>query len=76
MLYFCTIVDGQNGSIETVNTHKGDPPTIMTALPPMLDGRLLPVMVRVLHAQVNRGICYILVRWHGLLDEEVTWEKL
>jgi hypothetical protein len=56
--------------------HKGDPPTSSPPLPPVQDGRLLPVPDRVLRAHLRRGVWYILIQWHGLPAEEATWEQL
>jgi hypothetical protein len=36
--------------------HKGGPFVVLAALPPMLNGRLLPAPERALHAQLWRGV--------------------
>jgi hypothetical protein len=40
------------------------------------DGRLLPALERVLRAQLRRGDWKLLVKWHGLPDDDATWEPL
>ena len=56
--------------------HKGDPPTTPVVLPPTLSGRLLPSPKRALRAQRRRGVWCIFINWHGLPDEDATWELL
>jgi hypothetical protein len=41
-----------------------------------MDGRLLPVPAKVLHAQLSRGVWQVLVQWRGLAEDDDTWEKL
>jgi len=59
-----------------LKAHKGDPPAMPTPLPPIQDGRLLPVPVTALKAQLRRDIWYILIQWQGMTREEATWELL
>ena len=55
---------------------RGDLPTATAAVLPIQDGRLLPAPERVLHAQLHRGDLKLLVKWHGLPDDDATWEPL
>jgi len=55
---------------------RGDLPTTTAAVPPVQDGRLLPAPERVLRAQLRRGDWKLLVKWHGLPDDDATWEPL
>ena len=56
--------------------HRGDTPTTSAALPPILDGRLLPAPARALRAEQRRGIWRVLIEWHGLPTDDATWEPL
>ena len=55
---------------------RGDLPTATAAVPPVQDGRLLPAPEHVLRAQLRRGDWKLLVKWHGLPDDDATWEPL
>ena len=52
----------------------GEPPAAPPALPPTVNGRLLPEPEKVLKAQLHRGVWFILIQWAGLPVEEATWE--
>ncbi|VAI13597.1 unnamed protein product [Triticum turgidum subsp. durum] len=52
----------------------GEPPAAPPALPPTVNGRLLPEPEKVLKAQLRRGVWFILIQWAGLPVEEATWE--
>ena len=54
--------------------HKGDPPTAPAPLPPTLDDRLLPAPKRAIHAQLRRGSWHVLIKWHGMSDDNAIWE--
>jgi hypothetical protein len=55
---------------------RGDPPATPAAVPPVLDGRLLPAPEKVVRAQLRRSNWKLLVKWQGLPDEDATWEPL
>ena len=55
---------------------RGDPPATPAAVPPILDGRLLPAPETVVRAQLRRGNWKLLVKWQGLSEEDATWEPL
>jgi hypothetical protein len=52
--------------------HKGDPPAVPAPLPPTLDGQLLPAPERALRAQLRRDVWHVLIKWHGLSEEDAT----
>jgi hypothetical protein len=62
--------------VALLKAHKGDPPAMPTPLPPTQDGRLLPVPVTALKAQLRCDVWYILIQWQGMTHEEATWELL
>lgn len=43
---------------------------------PIQDGRLLPELEHVLHAQLRQGAWHVLVQWRGLPSDDTTWELL
>jgi transposase InsO family protein len=54
----------------------GAPPTAPAVLPPVQDGRLLPAPEQVLRAKQRRGSWHLLIKWHGLPEDDATWEPL
>jgi hypothetical protein len=54
--------------------YRGETPAATPALPPTSDGCLLPILAKVLRAQLRRGVWYLLIQWEGLPEEEATWE--
>jgi hypothetical protein len=52
------------------------PPTGIPQLPPVAQGRLLPVPDKVLQASPRRGVWHVLVQWGGMNAEQATWEPL
>jgi len=54
----------------------GDLPTEVVQLPPMKNGRVLPVPAHVLKARLNRGQWQILVLWLVRPAANVTWEMV
>jgi hypothetical protein len=57
-----------------LKAHKGEPLAMPTPLPPVHDGRLLPVPMAAIKAQLCRDVWYILIQWQGMTREEATWE--
>ena len=62
--------------VSLLKPFRGEPPAAPPALPPHLDGRLLPAPAKVLKAQQSQGVWRILVQWEGLPVEDATWEQL
>ncbi|CAN6272396.1 unnamed protein product [Urochloa humidicola] len=45
-------------------------------MPPMENGRLLPLPLKVLRARSLRGVWDVLVHWAGMEEADATWEPL
>jgi len=56
--------------------YHGDPPTSVAVLPPIANGRVLPVPAKVLRAKPARNSWDLLVQWEGRGPAEATWESL
>jgi hypothetical protein len=53
----------------------GTSPASVPALPPMENGRLLPVPARVLRASLRRGIWHVLVQWGGMDEDNAKFKQ-
>jgi hypothetical protein len=42
----------------------------------LVDGRITPVPETVLQAQLRHAVWFVRIKWHGLGEEDATWEKL
>ena len=62
--------------VSLLKQHRGEPPATSGALPPTQDGRVLPAPERALQAQRRRGVWRVLIQWHGLAEDDATWERL
>ncbi|KAJ1262461.1 hypothetical protein BS78_09G109400 [Paspalum vaginatum] len=62
--------------VRLLKPFQGTPPTSTLTLPPMENGRLLPVPARVLCAGLRRGVWHVLVQWGGMDADNATWEPL
>jgi hypothetical protein len=62
--------------VSLLKEHKGEAPAGPGALPPTRDGRILPSPERALQVQQRRGVWRVLVKWHGMADDDATWELL
>ena len=54
----------------------GAPPSSPPALPPTIDGAVVPEPARVVRARLARGVRQVLVQWHGEPAESATWEDV
>ena len=62
--------------VSLMKKHRGDPPAAPAVLPPTRDGRVLLAPQRVLQVPQRRGVWKVLIKWHGLPDEDATQEHL
>jgi hypothetical protein len=62
--------------VSLLKQHRSSTPAETGAVPPKLDGRILPEPERALKAQQHRGVWRVLIQWCGLPVEEATWELL
>ena len=56
--------------------YHGDPPASIAVLPPIANGRILPVPAKILRATPARNSWDLLVQWEGCSPAEATWEPL
>jgi len=56
--------------------YHGDPPASIAVLPPIANGRVLPVPAKVLRATPARNSWDLLIQWEGRSPAEATWEPL
>jgi hypothetical protein len=56
--------------------YSGDPPAEVVLLPPIGNGRVLPVPAKIIKARLNRGSWELLVQWEGRSAADATWEKI
>jgi hypothetical protein len=54
----------------------GAPPTSPPALPPTIDGAVVPEPARVVRVHLARGVRQVLVQWCGEPTESATWEDV
>lgn len=54
----------------------GNAPSTLPTLPPIDNGRALPVPERILRAELRRGLRHIQVQWVGMDEANATWEMV
>ncbi|XP_019248736.1 PREDICTED: uncharacterized protein LOC109228004 [Nicotiana attenuata] len=60
--------------VSLLKAFKGAAPTVPPSLPPLADGRVVPMPCSVLRACLNRGTWELLVHWCGFDLSDATWE--
>jgi hypothetical protein len=56
--------------------HRGEPPAAPGAMPPLLDGRILPEPEGVLRAEQRRGVWYVHIRWRVLVPSSPKYTEI
>jgi hypothetical protein len=57
--------------VSLLKPHRGDPPAAPSTLEPVMDGWLLPMLAKVLRAQLRCGKWQMLIHWRGLAEDDV-----
>lgn len=52
------------------------PPTAIPVLPPIDNGRPIPVPAKILKASLRRDVWHVLVQWVGLPPADASWESV
>jgi hypothetical protein len=61
--------------VGVLRKYVGSPPTTTPALPPLLNGAVVPEPERVVGARLSRGVRQVLVHWRGEPATSATWEE-
>ncbi|XP_074347673.1 uncharacterized protein LOC141686543 [Apium graveolens] len=62
--------------VSLLKEYKGPPPGNVSNLPPLFEGKALPIHQSIVHSRLNRGQRELLVLWEGNPHENATWEPL
>jgi hypothetical protein len=61
--------------VGVLRKYVGSPPTTTPALPPLLNGAVVPEPERVAGARLSRAVRHVLVHWRGGPATSATWEE-
>jgi hypothetical protein len=61
--------------VGVLRKYVGSPPTTPPALPPLLNGAVVPEPTRIAGARLSRGVRQVLVHWSGEPASSATWEE-